>query len=122
MVDWPTGTEGVAGGELRDGGSFGRDWGFVLWWVLIAFEGLGSSARSRGRRQWFWTGGGRPGGAGVLEAGTAAEVAGEEGDDLSGLPTATGGSVRDRVRLLEGLTSSGAPYIGGQWRFRGGRG
>ena len=38
MVDWPAGTEGVVGGELRDGGSFGHDWGICLRWLPIKIE------------------------------------------------------------------------------------
>jgi hypothetical protein len=41
----------------------------------------------------------------------AAVVAGDEEDDPSALPTATAGSVRGCGRLLEGLVSSGGPYI-----------
>ena len=46
--------KGVAGGELRDGGSFGMNWGFDLWWFPVEFEVLVGSARLRGREWWHW--------------------------------------------------------------------
>ena len=55
--------------------------------------------------------GGGSGSTGVNEAVAAAVVAGEEEDDPSGLSTTTAGSVRECGRLLEGLVSSGSPYI-----------
>jgi hypothetical protein len=48
------GTEVDAGGELRGGDGFGRDWGSGLWWFPIKFEGWGGSVRSRGRGWWYW--------------------------------------------------------------------
>jgi hypothetical protein len=58
VVARSAGVEGVAGGELCGGRRLGRIWGFELRWFLVAFEGLGSSARSRGRGWWHWMGGG----------------------------------------------------------------
>ena len=46
--------EGVAGGELRGGDGFGWSWGPGLRWFSHAAEGLGGSARSRGRGWWHW--------------------------------------------------------------------
>ena len=54
------GTKGVAGGELRGGGGFGRNWGFGIWWFLVAFERLGTSTRSRGVDWWYWMDRGGP--------------------------------------------------------------
>ena len=44
MVDWPAGTEGVAGSELRGGGGFERIWGFGLRWFPVEAEVMGGSA------------------------------------------------------------------------------
>ena len=54
MVEEVAVMEGVAGGELRGGGGFGRIWGTGLRWLPVEAEGLGGSARSRGRRWWHW--------------------------------------------------------------------
>ena len=48
VVERLAGAKGVAGGELRGGGGFGRIWGFGLRWLPIEAERLGGSARSRG--------------------------------------------------------------------------
>ena len=50
LVARQVGTKGVASGELRGGGGFGRIWGFRLRWFPSEFEALGGSARSRGVR------------------------------------------------------------------------
>ena len=54
VVEGLAGTQGVAGGELRGGRRFGSNWGLVLRWFLVEAEGLGGSARSRGRGWWHW--------------------------------------------------------------------
>ena len=48
------GVEGVASGELRDGGGLRMIWGFVLWWLPVEAERLGGSARARGVGWWPW--------------------------------------------------------------------
>ena len=48
VVAGQVGTEGVAGGELLGGDSFGSNWGFVPRWFLSEIGRLGSSARSKG--------------------------------------------------------------------------
>ena len=50
MVARLVGTKGVAGGELRGGGGFGRIWGSGLRWFPVVFERLGSSAKSEAKR------------------------------------------------------------------------
>ena len=84
--------EGVAGGELCGGRRLGRIWGLELRRFLVVFEGLGSSAWSRGGVWWHWMGGGssacdaRPWNA------AAAEATGDEEDGLSPTIAGYGGS------------------------------
>ena len=58
MIERVAGTKGVAGGELRGGGGFGRIWGFGLWWFPVEAERLGGSTRSRGGACKHWMDGG----------------------------------------------------------------
>ena len=58
MVERLAGAKGVAGGELCGGGGFGRIWGPGLRWLPVEAEGLGGSARSRGKGWWHWMDGG----------------------------------------------------------------
>ena len=87
------GVEGVAGGELRDGGGFGRFWGLELRWFPVVFERWGGSARFRGVERWLQT---DEGGSGCDERDqnvAAAELTGEGEDGIS-LSIAGYGSIR----------------------------
>ena len=88
MVDRLAGAKGVAGGELRSGGGFGRIWGFGLRWLPSEFEVLGGSARSRGRGWWHWLDGG---GSGCDERSRGVAAAEPAGDGVDGLPPSIAG-------------------------------
>ena len=78
MVDRLAGTKGVTGGELRDGGGFGRIWGFGLWWFSVEAEGLGGPARPSGVGWWHWTDGGGPARDELSQRVAAAKLTGGE--------------------------------------------
>ena len=77
MVVGSSGVEGVAGGELRDGGGFGWFWGSGLRWFLVEAEALGSSARPWGDGWWCWKDGGGSGGDALHWIVAATELAGD---------------------------------------------
>ena len=91
MVAGSAGTARAAGSELRGGGGFGDKVILGPRWLPIKMEqGDGLTAGKEGSWWREWRGGG-PGGAGVIETVAMAVIAGDEEDDLSGHPIATGG-------------------------------